>query len=160
MKKTFLIKYTKPEFFALNSGDVTFTLYLKTIWFWGLFSTIKKINYDVPDIYIDKYIKHWDGKVNNTPGVDVTPSVPAPDDTVPITIGDVKILSKFYIDNKPSYRHTLNRIRINENRQMESCYCMKGNRNETQFILLNERAVNWIMKNIHFNKLGVINEKS
>lgn len=63
MKKSFLSCYKAPEFFALNSHEVTYTLSLETIWFGGLFKTKDDVKFNVPENEIKNHRDYWDNLI-------------------------------------------------------------------------------------------------
>ena len=60
MKKVYLLKYESPLYFVLHDW-VTYTLYLETVWFWGLFKTHSTIPYRIFKLGNFKdHFDHWD----------------------------------------------------------------------------------------------------
>jgi hypothetical protein len=65
MRKTYLLEYKSPKFLTLADW-IDYEISLKVVWFWGLFSSYKKINYRIYDYQnSDNFFNHWDNLITN-----------------------------------------------------------------------------------------------
>jgi hypothetical protein len=65
MKKSFLIKWDLPEYFALHDY-VSYTLHFEVIWLWGFFTTYKQREHRLYEHHNHgAHYKHWDNMIND-----------------------------------------------------------------------------------------------
>jgi len=65
LKKTYLIKYELPKYFVL-ADYMEVILSLKSIWFWGLFTTFNNTTYRIYNNQPFKpFFDHWDYLIEN-----------------------------------------------------------------------------------------------
>ena len=64
MYREYLLEYNSPSYFALNSTNIKWKLTVRTVWFWGLFTMIRKKEYEVQN-HEDSgsYFKNWDNLI-------------------------------------------------------------------------------------------------
>lgn len=61
LSKTYLVGYKMDKFQPLNSGHWHFTMSLKRIWLWGMFSTKGEVSYLIPEHHsFTVTTDHWD----------------------------------------------------------------------------------------------------
>ncbi len=61
LNKTYLVSYKSNRVQPLNSGCWHFTMFLKKVWFWGLFTTKDTTQYLIPEYHCFKTTTdHWD----------------------------------------------------------------------------------------------------
>jgi hypothetical protein len=66
MFKRILIKYDSSKYQSLSSGGWDCVLTMKIIWFWGLISYEKEIQYVIPEHANRRlYIENWDFLIEN-----------------------------------------------------------------------------------------------
>jgi hypothetical protein len=63
-KKSYLLETVPQTYQALNSRALaTYDLTIQTVWF-GLFKTVKTVEYDVPmHGHLKSYTRHWDNLI-------------------------------------------------------------------------------------------------